>query len=118
MPLVTPKRVRAVYALLQHVPPFERWSLPPVGNIKFEILHGPDTGEYSVDWNDRATIAVNADTNLSLAQMVETVAHEMVHLRQDQLGRLPEVRTEKHNAEFRRLARLVCRDLGFDVQRF
>jgi hypothetical protein len=104
--------------MLQAMPPFNRWALPVVGKIRFEILHGPDTGEYAVDWDDKASIAVNADTNLTLVQVIETVAHEMCHVRQDQLGRLPEIKEEKHNAHFRRLARLVCRDLGFDVQRF
>ena len=118
MPLVTTRRLRAVYAFLQHMPPFERWDLPAVGTIRFEILRDSDAGEYFVDDRDRHHIAVNADTHITLLQMVETVAHEMVHLRQDLLGKLPEIKTEKHNQEFRRLARVVCRNLGFDVQRF
>lgn len=104
--------------MLTAFPPFNRWPMPDPKEVKFELLADSDIAEYSVDWNDRITIAVNADSNLTLLQIVETVAHEMVHVRQDQLGRLPEVKQAKHNAEFRRLARLVCRDLGFDVQRF
>lgn len=119
MPLVTPKRLKSVYVLLRAHPPFDRWGLPEVADIKFEILSDEDIGEYSLDHNDRHCIAVNADKHLSLHQVVETVAHEMVHLRQELIGRLPAEGGEKaHNAEFRKLARVVCRTLGFDVQRF
>lgn len=116
--LASPARLRAIYASLLAFPPFNRWSLPEPNAVKFELLADADTGEYSLDENDRACIAVNGDTNLTLLQITETVAHEMVHIRQDQLGRLPDDPAKHHNAEFRRLARLVCRNLGFDVQRF
>jgi hypothetical protein len=118
MALVTPARLRAIYVMLQHVPPFDRWNLPPVGNIKFEILRDETLGEFSLDERDRFCVGINADTHTTLAQVVETMAHELVHIRQEQLGRLPFDHAKQHNAEFRRMARHVCRALGFDVQRF
>ena len=114
---MTPKRLRAVYTLLQQAPPFDRWGLPPPTEVKFEVLSDEDHGEYSVDWDDRHYIAINADTHLTLHQVLESVAHEMIHLRQQMLGRFPGQK-DAHNAEFRRLRRVVCRALGFDVQRF
>ena len=104
--------------MLVDCPPFARWDLPPVGTLRFEVLRGTDVAEYSVDQRDRSCIAVNADMHTRLAEVIESVAHEMIHLRQDLLGRLPDTHAKQHNAEWRRMARVVCRNLGFDVQRF
>jgi hypothetical protein len=117
MPLVTKRRMRAVYAMLLDFAPFSRWSLPDPDGVRFELLAGEDHAEVDV-YSARPVIRVNADTNLTLVQLVEAIAHEMAHIRQHALGRLPENPGLHHNAEFRRLARLICRDLGFDVQRF
>jgi hypothetical protein len=113
---VTPDRLRAIYELLQEFAPFDKWDLPESSLVTFELLAGKDHAEYSVDDRDRMCIAVNPDTHITLAQLVESVAHEMVHLRQDMLDRLPA--KEPHNGEFRRWAKAVCKALGFDVQRF
>ena len=118
MSLVTPQRLRAIYTMLCVMPPFNRWGLPEPKLLKFSVLTGDDHAEYSVDFKDRPEIAVNADTHLTLAQVIESVAHEMVHLRQDALERLPDRHERQHNAEFRKMARSVCQQLGFDVQRF
>lgn len=116
--LVTPARLRAVYTMLLAFPPFNRWDMPKPETIKFELLADADHGEYSINEKDRVCIAVNPDTHLTLLQVCESVAHEMCHVRQDAKGRLPDIEAKHHNTEFRRLARLVCRNLGFDVQRF
>ena len=63
-------------------------------------------------------IAVNPHLTLSLLLLIENVAHEMVHLKQDMKGRRPYKATKQHNKEFFRMVRLVCRDLGLDPQRF
>jgi hypothetical protein len=47
--------------------------------------------------------------------LVETMAHEMIHARQQQ-ARTCTPNTE-HNAEFQRLAALVARHHGFDPAR-
>jgi hypothetical protein len=113
---VTPRNLQAIYDLLSVLPPFDKWRLPESSLVTFQLLAGKDHAEYSVDDRDRLCIAVNPDTHITLNQLVESVAHEMVHLRQDMLDRLPA--KEPHNAEFRRWAKAVCVALGFDVQRF
>lgn len=118
MSLVTPARLRAIYTMLLAMPPFDKWGLPEPTAIRFSVLRGADCAEYSTDWKDRPEISVNMDLHIWLDQVVESVAHEMVHLRQDALERLPERHERQHNAEFRKLARVVCQSLGFDVQRF
>lgn len=116
--LLNPERMRAVYAMLLEFPPFDRWTLPPPDEVEFELLADRDHAEYNKDDDDKISIAVNPDTHLTLQQIIESMAHEMVHVRQDQVGRLPDIAERHHNAEFRKLARLVCKTLGFDVQKF
>lgn len=116
MPLVTPKQIRATYAYLRECSPFSRWGLPEAGVLRFEVLKTRDHAEYQPG-ERRHVIRVNDLTHLKLEQLLATTAHEMVHLRQELLGRLPATK-DPHNREFRRLAALVCRHLGFDVQTF
>lgn len=114
--LVTPRRIAAAYAFLRECHPFCRWSLPPADALRFEILRTRDHAEY-VPGERRDVIRVNAQTHITLEQLFETVAHEMVHLRQEMVGRLP-VAVDAHNADFRRMAKQVCSHLGFNVQNF
>lgn len=117
--LVTPARLKAVYGLLCQMPPFCRWELPKPERIRFSVTSSPDR-HANMDWDESGSvlIQVNVLTNLTLNQMAASVAHEMVHLRQHQKGRLADQHEKQHNIEFHRLARLVCRDLGFNAQEF
>lgn len=113
---VQPRHVRAAYAMLRELPPFDRWRLPRAEEIKFEITLEPSVhAEYQS--MRRHVIRVNADTHTTLEQLLASVAHEMVHLRQELRGLLP-AKGDGHNAAFRRMRKTVCHSLGFDVQSF
>jgi len=120
--LVTQSRIKAVYTMLLHLPPFVRWGLPHPDRIKFCILdkadHLDSYARYDKTGTGKHIIAVNPHLTLSLLLLIENVAHEMVHLKQDMKGRRPYKATNQHNKEFFRMVRLVCRDLGLDPQRF
>ena len=116
MSLVTPKRLRETYAYLRGCKPFSAWHLPDSTDLKFEVLQGRDHAQY--DPNQRKhLIRVNDLMHLTLEQLFASMAHEMVHLRQELLGRLP-YQKDPHNSDFRRMAKSVCHHLGFDVQKF
>lgn len=116
MSLVTPKRLRETYAYLRGCKPFAGWKLPEAETLKFEVLEGRDHAQYDPNQR-RHLIKVNAMTHLTLEQLFASMAHEMVHLHQDLLGRLP-CQKDPHNGDFRRWAKSVCHHLGFDVQKF
>lgn len=116
---MTEAQLRAIYGMLREFRPFSRWGLPEPSAVSFGILRDASTqAMFSEDSRARLKIEANPDFNVTLQQAVEAVAHEMVHARQNQLGRLPANPAKHHNAEFRRLARLVCKELGFNVQAF
>jgi hypothetical protein len=46
--------------------------------------------------------------------LIATMAHEMIHLYQDENG----TARGHHNAQFRRLAKRVCSIHGFDLKNF
>lgn len=117
--LVTQARLRSVYAMLSAMPPFNRWALPAAGTVRFYLVNKPATdGEYNVDDKGRHSIGINSDRCHTLIHLTRTMAHEMVHMRQELIGKRPATKDEQHNREFYRLARLVCRDLGFESEGF
>jgi hypothetical protein len=107
--------IRQCYAHLRELPPFDRWCLPGPDTVEFGILIGRDHAVYERSGVHR--IAVNDLTHTTHEQVMQTVAHEMVHLRQELLGRLP-LKKDPHNAEFRRMARAICKEFGWNVQTF
>ncbi len=107
--------IRQCYAHLRELPPFDRWALPSPDQVEFGILVGRDHAVYHNDGMHR--IAVNDLTHTTHEQVMQTVAHEMVHLHQELVGRLP-FKKDPHNADFRRWARLICKEFGWNVQTF
>lgn len=113
---VTDERVREAYLFLRGIPPFSRWNLPPASECIFGLLLGESHhAEYIRD--GKHFILVNADTHITLTDHLMSVAHEMVHLRQELLGRLP-IHADGHNTEFRRMAKQICAATGWDLQKF
>jgi hypothetical protein len=112
---VTPKVLKSAYSHLRELRPFNRWSLPEASGVSFGLLNGMDHAIYMLDRKHR--IEVNAHTHTTHTQILMSVAHEMIHLRQNELGRLPVTRNP-HNADFRRMARQICAEFGWDVQIF
>lgn len=112
------KQLKSIYTMLLSFHPFNRWGLPPADKIRFYLLVDEDLAQFSRDDDGKMYIAINPDKHLTLQQSIESVAHEMVHMRQEMMERLSDNPSKHHNAEFRRMAKSVCRSLGFDIQRF
>jgi hypothetical protein len=112
---VTDERVREAYLFLRGIPPFSKWGLPPAGECTFGLMSGSHHAEYVKD--GKHLILVNPDTHITLTDLLMSVAHEMVHQRQQIVGRLPCIK-DAHNSEFRRWAKQVCAATGWDLQKF
>lgn len=109
MALVTEQTIMSCYELLITCPPFNRWNLPPSGKMTFEVIRDPQCyGEYEPEPH---TIRVSTKKNGHLYTMITTVAHEICHLRLEQMG---VKKYETHGKSFKKLTDRVSKSLGFD----
>jgi hypothetical protein len=119
----TPKRLRAIYRFLQEMPPFDRWDLPPSNLVRFVVHSDPqEHGHYRPPEDDERmhTVAINVNVHVSLIDHIQLVAHEMGHMRQSAIGKLPDTydQTKMHGVEWQRIARVICDSLGFRPAEF
>lgn len=113
---ITPESLAAAYECLRAFHPFKRWALPPATTLKFRVVRSREN--HGAFWMDGATpvVEVSERKHGHLGSLMETVGHEMIHLRQ----RLKKTETPnaQHNAEFNRLAIQVCKTFGWDAGQF
>lgn len=108
---LTPARGAAIYEMLCQLPPFHRWKLPPKEELKFvitrDIRHRAQFGTGETSY----VIWISERSQNHLAPLVETIAHEMVHLFQ----RIRKLETRaQHNADFTRRWKSICGKYGWD----
>lgn len=109
---LTPARLAAVYDCLRAFPPFESWRLPESDEVEFSVgVRVEEFGWYAMR-NGQHTIEVSGVLVNDWQTLVETVAHEMVHLHQARSGPVD------HDCEWRRLAGRVCRTFGWKLEGF
>lgn len=112
---LTPDILEANYKQLCLTLPFRRWRMPHPDIIEFRVLITRDRHAHHRAYTDSSghEIAVSTGKVTTLDGLTQAMAHEMVHIRQDQLGM-----RDKHGAGFKRMAALVCRRHGFDIAKF
>lgn len=114
---LTPEILEAAYEFLRTTPPFRRWKLPHADDVKFVVSADPCwRGYYICDRRHGHTIAISGKWIGHTANLIATMAHEMIHLYQSIRGL--ETRNVTHNADFRRIAARVCKHHGFDPRAF
>lgn len=87
--------------------------MPPPSAVRFSCFKEVDRwAEYNP--NGKHHILFSSARMWSLPALISTMAHEMVHLRQRMVGKLPTNDCKHHNAYFHKLALRVCERLGFD----
>ena len=111
---ITPEGCAALYDALRAQYPFSGWKLPESDEVEFHVIRSRRVyGMYH--YGDDHAITVSEAIVGHWETLSQTIAHEMIHLYQS--IRNTQTRTE-HNAEFKGLASLVCRELGFDERCF
>jgi hypothetical protein len=114
---LTPEMLVAAYEFLRVSAPFRAWKLPDADEVEFHVIGARDRrGHYCTGEGALHCIAISAANVGHSETLIRTVAHEMLHLHQRE--RRSETPHTEHNAEFRRLARLVCVHHGFDPRAF
>lgn len=105
----TVEQLRAQYEVLWHMRPFHRWRLPHGDEVVFHVTRQKDTrGEWS-RINGHHLIRISCIVCRTVPRMVETMQHEMCHIRQWELGERSE-----HGAIFEKLADQVCKIHGWE----
>ncbi len=115
--LLTPQMLAAAYEYLRTTPPFKAWKLPHADEIELAVtLHRDREGDHCV--YQRTTehiIRVSAAAIKTTDALMQVMAHEMLHARQEITKT---ARRGGHNADFKRLAKRVCRYHGWDETKF
>ncbi len=112
---LTSEVLRGAYDFLRTTQPFHRWKLPPGVLVEFRVVATADARGWhtrSTARDSRHVVAVSRACIGRTDSLMMVMAHEMMHVHQSARG--TETSNTIHNAEFRRLARLVCRRHGFD----
>jgi hypothetical protein len=106
------------YDLLRTTLPFKRWKLPSSDAVSFRTTNSTATrGEfYLTVETKRPVINISQRLHSNLALLIETMAHEMIHLHEDTRHR---ARNDvQHSWVFRRYAKQVCRRHHFNLENF
>lgn len=111
---ITPETMEAVYRLLCTTLPFRRWNLPHPDELGFRVSAHRDRHAHYRNEKGVKEICVSQVHAEGLDKLTQDVGHEMVHLRLDEVG---DSRVH-HGPKFQRLAAIVCRRHGWDLQSF
>jgi len=108
----------AAYEYLRACEPFRRWKLPEADEVGFAVIRKRDRFGHMIGTvrSTEAVIGISEVCVGSTQKLIETMAHEILHLYQHL--RNTETPGVQHNAEFRRLARLICKTHIFDFKAF
>jgi hypothetical protein len=105
----TSKTLEAMYILLCQMKPFNGWSLPNTAEINFVINSEDDCyGSYVYD-DDVHIITISKAKCAHFETILKTLAHEIVHMK-----RFKTKDWDKHDAVFRRYAKQIADEFGFD----
>ena len=110
---LTPEILRAAYEYLRACPPFNRWKLPQADEVEFHVTRHTDRRGDCEATVDGHCVRISAALIGRTSSLMETLAHEMIHVRLDRKG----VRSH-HGRDFQRCAAQVCRYHGFDLKLF
>ena len=92
---------------------FQGMAEPHADGLGFAVVRDPNMyADFGIE-DGVPMIRVSEAKNGHVATLLSTMAHEMCHLRQEQLGD-----RGRHSANFKRMAARVCRAHGFDLKTF
>lgn len=109
-----PEHLELAYELLRATKPFSGWRLPEADEVEFHVVRMKDQAD--CHWNGNWHVIRIADNrHASLAPLLVTMAHEMLHMYLDRT--YPKDRAA-HGWRFKRYADRICRHHTFDRGQF
>ncbi len=107
---LTPQNLAHMYTMLKGLRPFNRWKLPPLEEIRFEVTNDVDSlGTYCFI-EDIHVITISRAKNGHLDTIIKTLAHEIIHMCR---GKHP-YKYLVHDAYFLKRSQAVALEFGFD----
>jgi len=115
---LTPEVLAAAYDYLAACEPFCKWNLPDSDDIKFRVIRSNKVfAQYVYDGGH--TIEVSSANVGHTKTLMETMAHELIHLHLRLTGMESKSSNPNvHNMPFRKLAAQACRVHGWDLKAF
>lgn len=116
---LTADMLEACYEYLRSTPPFSKWKMPPGDEVKFTVGRARDCfAHYQWD-GSRHTITVSLNSVAHTSTLINSMAHECIHLHLHATGQESKRSGPRHhNAAFKRYAASVCRIHGYDPKAF
>ena len=123
---LTPDALAAAYEYLRTTLPFKRWKLPHADEVEFHITRHRDReadydryvrGDGHVIKRGDHIIRISAYHVKTTCALLETLAHELIHLHQDGVAATRQYKV-MHNKAFKVLARRVCDAHGWTLAEF
>ena len=103
----------AAYEYLAQLKPFSGWKIPSSDRVDFVVTRSKaEMGSYD---GDPHTIRVSSHYCKTQQDVLETVAHEMVHVH---LERSDNSTHYKHCKAFKKAAKAICRQFGWSEKKF
>lgn len=114
---LTPAILEAGYEFLRATPPFRSWKLPHGEEVEFHVTrHRDREGDHcTYRYRPDHVVRVSAHFISATSPLLAVLAHEMIHVRQ---AMKKTARPGVHNAEFKRIAKTICKLHGFDERTF
>ena len=110
---LTPYTLHSVYKFLCSTPPFESWNLPDASDVVFKVVRDRSRHGRHYVVKGRQVIEISSGAVGHTMTLVQTMAHEMIHVHQDRTRM-----SRTHGPAFMKLAQLVCKIHGFDPKAF
>lgn len=121
MPLpLNPEILRAAYDYLRTTLPFCNWNLPDGEDVRFKVTQSAKfLGECVIFPDKKRDPLINISARYigRTETLMETMAHEMIHLYQGETKMWKRAGRE-HDAAFYTIAEQVCKIHGFDPKTF
>lgn len=115
---LTVEMLAATYEFLKTTPPFNRWNLQDSEDIKFRVgKHNRQFASYR--WNGKQhEVTMSAGCIGHTITLIQSLAHEMIHMHLEETGIESRGNERTHNAAFCKFAAQVCKHHGFDLKAF
>lgn len=112
---ITTDTCRAAYDMLRTTKPFTSWRLPKSDQIIFSLTSARRLYGAHQRRDDKHVVWINPALHRTLDDVLKTMAHEMIHVKQEVHGLMPK-NADPHDKRFGRAAKKVCAVHGWDVQ--
>ena len=114
--------LRTAYAYLNETEPFVKWNLPDADDVDFSVKdskkHAAKCHPPECTQSGRYLIEVAERHHEGTLNLMETMAHEMVHIHEFQACIPRTDGKHLHGKVFKAYAKQVCEAHGFDIAQF